>query len=380
MRFKLTASMVLMAGVAFGSVARAEIVIGVIAPVTGSVAAYGIQVKDGVQSAVDVINKAGGVLGEQLVVKLVDDAAEPRQSVSAANQLVADGVQFVIGPVTSGAAMPASDVLAENGVLMITPTATTPDLTLRGLDTVFRTCGRDDQQATVAADYALANLEGKTFAVVHDKAPYGKGLADAFKARLNEKGVTEAVYESVTPGEKDFSVLVGRLKSAGVNVIYFGGYHPEAGLLARQLKDQGVEAIIIGGEGLSTNEYWAIAEAAGEGTLFTNAIDTTNNPIAAEAVADLTAKSIAVEPFTINAYAAVQVLKAGIEKVGSAEDALAVAKALKDGLEVDTVLGPISYDANGDLATPSFTVYEWAEGQFVPAAVTVEEAPAEAAE
>ncbi|MDD2869878.1 branched-chain amino acid ABC transporter substrate-binding protein [Neomegalonema sp.] len=375
MRLTATA-LALMAGVTFGSVAQAEIVIGVIAPVTGGVAAYGIQVKEGVESAVDVINKAGGVLGQQLVVRLEDDAGEARQAVSAANNLLGAGVHFVIGPVTSGNAMPVSDLLAENGVLMITPTATTPALTQRGLETIFRTCGRDDQQALVLAEHVLRNLPEAKVAVIHDKAPYGKGLADAFKEAVNKGGVTEVLYETVTPGEKDFSVLVGRLKAAGADTIYFGGYHPEAGLLARQLKDQGVEARILGGEGLSTNEYWAIATEAGEGTLFTSALDTTDNPIAKEAVDDLTAKGFAVEPFTINAYAAVQVLKAGIEAAADAEDAAAVAEALKGGLEIPTVLGALSYDENGDLKSPAFVVYEWVEGASVPASAAVVE-PAE---
>ncbi len=139
----------------------AEIVIGLIAPLTGPVAAYGDQVKNGAQVAVDQINKNGGILGEQVVLKLADDAGEPKQGVSAANQIVGEGIRFVVGPVTSGVAMPASDVLAENGVLMVTPTATTPDLTKRGLATVLRTCGRDDQQAEVAAAYVLKQVQGQ---------------------------------------------------------------------------------------------------------------------------------------------------------------------------------------------------------------------------
>lgn len=373
MRLKSTA-LALMASVAFGSAAHAEIVIGVIAPVTGAVAAYGIQVKEGVESAVDVINKSGGVLGQQLVVRLEDDAGEARQAVSAANNLIGQDVRFVVGPVTSGNAMPVSDLLNENGVLMITPTATTPELTTRGLDLIFRTCGRDDQQALVTADYVLANLKDAKIAVVHDKAPYGKGLADAFKARINEGGIEEVLYETVTPGEKDFSVLVGRLKAAGAQAVYFGGYHPEAGLLARQLKDQKVEAVILGGEGLSTNEYWAITTDAGQGTLFTSAIDTTKNPVAAAAVEDLNAKGFAVEPFTINAFAAVQVLAAAIEKAGTADDAEAVAAALKEGLAVETALGTLSYDENGDLASPSFALYEWSNGEFSAVEPAVEPA------
>jgi branched-chain amino acid transport system substrate-binding protein len=155
----------LLGGVAFAaalfavSAAQADITVGLVAPLTGAVAAYGEQVKNGAEAAADVINKNGGILGEKIVIQLADDAGDPKQGVSAANNLVGDGVRFVIGPVTSGVAMAASDVFAENGVLMVTPTATAPGLTTRGLTNVLRTCGRDDQQAQVAAKYVLDELK-----------------------------------------------------------------------------------------------------------------------------------------------------------------------------------------------------------------------------
>lgn len=174
MKLKTLTSVTLAASFAFAPLAHAEIVIGLIAPLTGPVAAYGDRVKNGAQTAVNEINKKGGILGEQVVLKLADDGGEPKQGVSAANQLVAEGIHFVVGPVTSGVAIPASDVFAENGVLMITPTATSPGLTNRGLTNVFRTCGRDDQQAEVAAKYVLAKLKDKKVAIIHDKGAYGR--------------------------------------------------------------------------------------------------------------------------------------------------------------------------------------------------------------
>lgn len=365
MRLSLLSGVAVAAVIAFASQAQADITIGLIAPVTGSVAAYGIQVKNGAETAVEVINKNGGILGEKVVLKLVDDAADPKQGVSAANQLIGDGIKFVVGPVTSGSAMAVSDALAEAGVVMVTPTATAPTLTNRGLENVFRTCGRDDQQAVVAADYVVKNLKDKKVGVLHDKAPYGQGLADSFKASLNSAGQKEVLYESLTPGEKDLSALVSKIKNAGVEVLYFGGYHPEAGLLSRQLADQGVKLLLIGGEGLSNTEYWAIAKDTGEGTLFTNAVDVTSNPAAAEAVAALKAKDITPEVFTLNGYAAVQVLKDGIEKAGKADDPTAVAKLLHDGLVAKTIIGDLTYDKNGDLTSPTFVVYKWNDGKIV---------------
>jgi len=355
------------AAVFAGAPARADITIGLLAPLTGAVAAYGEQVKNGAQAAVDAINKKGGIGGEKVVLKLADDAGDPKQGVSAANLLVGDKVRFVVGPVTSGVAMAASDVFAESGVLMVTPTATSPALTNRGLSNIFRTCGRDDQQAEVAANYVLKNLKGKKVAIVHDKGTYGKGLADSFKKGINAGGITEVAYLTLNPGEKDLAAVITRLKSGGAELIYFGGYHPEGGLLARQLHDAGVKATIIGGEGLSNTELWAIGGDTAAGTLFTNATDALKNPASAEAVAVLKEKGIPPEAFTLNAYAAVEVLKAGIEKVGKDAKADAVAKALKAGLEVKTAIGTLTYGKTGDLSSPSFSMYKWDAGKIVAA-------------
>jgi branched-chain amino acid transport system substrate-binding protein len=367
MNFKTLLGATAVATLALASAARADIVIGLIAPVTGPVAAYGNQVKNGAETAIDVINKAGGVLGEKLVLKIADDAGEPKQGVSAANQLIGDGIRFVVGPVTSGVAMPASDALAENGVLMVTPTATTPDLTTRGLDTVLRTCGRDDQQAEVAAAYVLAHAKDKRIAIINDKGAYGKGLADAFKDTLNKGGVTEVLNEAVTPGDKDFAALTSRLKADNIDVVYFGGYHPEAGLLVRQMADLGIKPMLIGGDGLSNSEFWSIGTDAAAGTLFTNAADATKNPDAKAAADALSARNIPAEAFTLNAYAAVEVIKAGIEKAGSAEDALAVAAALKSGEPVKTAIGELTYGETGDLTSQTFDLFKWEDGKIVAA-------------
>lgn len=360
-------ALALAASIAFVSAAHADITIGLVAPLTGPVAAYGAQVKNGAQAAVDAINEKGGILGEKVVLKLADDAGDPKQGVSAANLLVGESVQYVVGPVTSGVAIPASDVFAENGILMVTPTATAPDLTNRGLTNVLRTCGRDDQQAEVAAAYVLKNMKDKRVAVIDDKGTYGKGLADAFKAAINAGGLKEVQQNSLTPGEKDLSALITRLKADNVDVIYFGGYHPEGGLLARQLKDGGVNAVIIGGEGLSNTEFWAIGNEAAAGTLFTNATDALKNPASADAVKILEGKGIPPEAFTLNAYAAVEVLKAGIEKAGKADDTAAVEAALKSGEPIPTAIGNLTYGESGDLTSPSFSLFKWEGGKIVAA-------------
>ncbi|KAA0695552.1 branched-chain amino acid ABC transporter substrate-binding protein [Neorhizobium sp. P12A] len=367
MTLKTLSGLTFAAAMALAPMAHADITIGLVAPLTGPVAAYGEQVKNGAQTAVDEINKKGGILGQKIVLKLADDAGEPKQGVSAANQLAGENIHYVVGPVTSGVAIPVSDALAENGILMVTPTATAPDLTKRGLPNVLRTCGRDDQQAEVAANYVLKQFPGKKVAIVNDKGAYGKGLADAFKATLNKGGVTEVLNDAITPGDKDFSALTTRLKAANVDVVYFGGYHPEGGLLVRQLHDLSANITLIGGDGLSNTEFWTIGTSAAAGTVFTNASDALKNPDSQAAAKALQDRNIPPEAFTLNAYAAVEVIKAGIEKVGNADDAMAVAAALKSGEPVATAIGKVTYGETGDLTSQSFSLYKWEDGKIVPA-------------
>jgi branched-chain amino acid transport system substrate-binding protein len=362
-----TITAALAATLAFAPLAHADIKLGLIAPLTGPVAAIGAQIKNGAETAVEEINKKGGVNGEKLVLEVVDDAGEPKQGVSAANQLIADDIRFVVGPVTSGVSIPASVAFAENGILMVTPTATTPELTSRGLSTVFRTCGRDDQQADVAAKFVVEKFKDKKIAILNDKGQYGKGLADAFKASLNAAGITEVFNDALTAGDKDFSALVTRLKSEGTEVLYFGGYHPEAGLLVRQMKDAGMNVQLIAGDGLSNSEFITTGGDAANGTIFTNAADTLKNEDSKAAANALIAKNIPAEAFTLNAYAAVEVIAAGITKAGSTDDAEAVAAALKDGSGIKTAIGEVTYGETGDLSSQSFSVYKWEGGKTVAA-------------
>src|SRR5947209_17023923 len=150
-----------------GLEAQAQVKIGVAGPVTGANAAFGAQLNQGVGQAVEDINKAGGLLGEKLELEVGDDVSDPKQGVSVANKFVGDGVKFVIGHFNSGVTIPASDVYAESDILFITPSATNPKITDRKLWDAFRTCGRDDQQGMLWAEYARDNLKDKKIAVLH---------------------------------------------------------------------------------------------------------------------------------------------------------------------------------------------------------------------
>jgi len=343
--------------------AQAEIVIATAGPMTGQYAIFGEQMKRGAEMAVKDINEAGGVLGEELVLEVGDDACDPKQAVAVANQMVNAGVVLMAGHFCSGSSIPASAVYNEEGILQISPASTNPQLTEQGFDNVFRTCGRDDQQGTYAANYVVDNNIGSKVAVLHDKTAYGKGLADEFKKQLNARGVEEAMYEAITAGDRDFTALITKMKNAAVDLIYLGGYHTEAGLIARQAKEQGINATMMSGDALVTDEYWAITGDTGQGTLMTFSPDPRKNEAAAPVVAEFEAAGYDPEGYTLYTYATIQAWAQAAEKAGST-DLDAVIEQLHSN-QFDTVLGTISFDDKGDVEGENYVMYEWVDGEYV---------------
>src|SRR5471032_44013 len=242
----------------------ADIKIGVAGPMTGANAAFGKQYMTGAQAAADAINAAGGVNGGKIILVQADDACEPKQAVAVANKLVdQDKVAGVVGHFCSSSTIPASEVYGDAGVIAITPGSTNPQVTERGLSAMFRMCGRDDQQGIVAGDYIVDVLKGKKVAVINDKDTYGKGLADATAAQLTKRGDKPVLEEGLTRGEKDFSGLVTKIRGAGADVVYFGGLHPEAGPLVRQLREQGLKDVkFMSDDGVVTDELVTTAGGA----------------------------------------------------------------------------------------------------------------------
>ena len=348
---------------AAANAAQAQIKVAVAGPMTGKNASFGAQFRDGAQQAVDDINKAGGVLGQQLQLSIGDDACDPRQAVSVANQLASQGVKLVAGHFCSGSSIPASKVYAEEGVLEISPGSTNPDYTDKGSWATFRLCGRDDQQGQVAGDYIASHFKADKIAVLNDNTAYGKGLADQTEKELEAKGVKPALVAAYTPGEKDYSALVSRLKDAGIGVIYLGGYHTEAGLIIRQAKEQGMSPILVGGDALVTKEFWQIAGPAGEGAMMTFSPDLGKRPDAAAVVAKFKDRGIDPEGYTLYSYAAVQVWAEAAAKAGGT-DPHKVADTLKTGGPWQSVVGPVSFDAKGDVQGPTYVFYVWKDGTY----------------
>lgn len=342
------------------SVAHASdtIKIGMPQPMTGPNTQYGTQIQAGALTAIDVINAKGGVKGKKLEAILIDDGCEPKQAVPAANRVVNSGAKFAVAHACSGVTVPAVNVYEQEGIVAITPGATSPLVT----DTIkphffFRTIGRDDQQGPYAANYIAKTLAPKKVAVLHDKQTYGSGVATQVKNSLDKQGVNIALFEGINVGDSDYSAVITKLKSAGVDLVYFGGYHPELGLLLRQAREQGLAVQFMGPEGTANQDLVAIAGPAIDGLLVTLPADFTKRPGNEGIVqAFKDAKRDPDGAFQMPAYAAVQILAQSIEAVG--EDPAKVADYMHSNT-FDTGIGKVEYDAKGDLKDFEFAVFQW---------------------
>src|SRR6202790_5212603 len=346
---------------AFAGTAAAQIKMGVAGPITGPNAAFGAQLKNGADQAVADINAAGGILGQKITLSYGDDVSDPKQGVSVANKFVGDGVKFVIGHFNSGVTIPASEVYSDNGLLFITPSATNPKVTDRGLWDAFRTCGRDDQQGKLRADLALGQLKDKKIAIVHDKTTYAQGLADAARVAMNAGGKKEVLYEGVNVGEKDYSAIVSKIKASGADYLMWGGLHTEGALIIRQMRAQGMKTIVISGDGITDNEFASIRGPGVEGTFMSFGPDPRNNAAAKDIVAAFRAKGFEPEAYTLYSYAGVQIIKQAAEKANSL-DPKKVAEVMHSGMPFKTVIGDISFDKKGDRTTVDYVWYVWKKG------------------
>ena len=349
-----------------GGVRAQGIPIAVVGPITGSNAALGQQMTRGAKMAVADINAKGGVLGKKLDLIIDDDACDPKQAVAAANDVVGKKVVFVAGHYCSSSSIPASAVYNEAGILQMTPASTNPALTddaaKKGWNNVFRSCGRDDVQGGIAGKYLADHFKGKRVAIIHDKTAYGKGIADETKKAMNAAGLNEAMYEAITQGDKDFSVLITKMREEGIDVIYYGGYPTEAGLIVRQARDQGFKAQFIGTSALVTEDYWKISGPAGEGTLMTFPPDPRNMPAAKVVVDEFRAQGYNPEGYTLYTYAAIQAFAQAAAKAKSVKvDDLS--KALHS-MTAQTVIGSLTWDKKGDVTDARYVFYVWHNGTY----------------
>ena len=332
--------------------------IALVGPTTGPVAQYGDMQMMGAKMAVERINAAGGINGKKLEAVVLDDVCEPKQAVAAANKVVNKGIKYVVGHLCSGSTQPASDIYEDEGILMITPASTSPAITERGFKMIFRTIGLDSQQGPVAGRYIANNMKPTKMAVIHDKQQYGQGIAGEVKKTVESMGINVVLFEGVNKDQKDFSALITKMKSAGVDFVYYGGYHPELGLILRQSREQGFTSRFMGPEGVGNKDISTIAGEASEGLLVTLPSDFSKVAANADLVKAFEAKGEdSSGPFVMPGYAAVQIIADSIKATGS-KDPKKLAEYMRAN-SFNTPIGKVAYKANGDLKEFQFVVFNW---------------------
>jgi branched-chain amino acid transport system substrate-binding protein len=346
--------------------AAADIRIGVAGPLTGPTAWFGEQYLRATELAVENLNAAGGVLGQQVEIVMGDDFCDPDQAVAVARKLASDGIVFVVGHFCSHSSIAASKIYEEAGILQIAPGSASARLTEEGGPNVFRVCGRDDRQGSKVGDYLAEHWADKQIAIVDDGTTWGAGVADGVRRRLRELGVRVAMDDTFAPGAPEYSELVAKMQAAGIDVFFPGGLHHDTGLIFRQARDRGYDLRLVSSSSSATGDFPMIAGPGLEGTVMAAATDARDTPQAAEVVAQF--RALGYEPlgYTLYAYAAVQVWAQAVE-VARALDLGAVTDAMHSR-QFDTVLGRIGFDAKGDVR--GFDPWQWyvwqADGTYAP--------------
>jgi branched-chain amino acid transport system substrate-binding protein len=240
---------------------------------------FGEQYQRGADLAAADLNAAGGVLGQSVELIVGDDFCDPEQAVAVAHKLTSDGVVLVAGHWCSHASIPASKVYEEAKIIQIAPGSISSKLTDEGGPNVFRVCGRDDRQGAKIADHLADNFANQDIpSLLHDGTLYGRDITAVVRHGLCARGVTVALDEAYTPGEADYSALVGNMQAAGIDVFFVGGYHREAALMLRSAADRSYDVRLIGTSGLATQDFPMIAGPGAEGTLMAGMADARDTP------------------------------------------------------------------------------------------------------
>ena len=350
--------------------------IGVIAPLSGDLSALGAGIRNGAELAIQQANEENRIPGYEIELAAEDDTAKPDVGAQVATKLASDDeVVAVIGTLNSNVAESVQPVLADAGIAMVSPANTGVSLTKgadaaspkRPYDNYFRVSTTDAVQGPFAADFASNDLEATEVAIVHDNKTYGKGLSEEFAERFETNGGEVVLTETINPGDKDFSAVVSRIRRARPDLVYYGGEYPEASLLSSQIDAAGVDAPLMGGDGIYDDTY---IEVGGSGVLGDYATSVGAPLTELESAADfLTAYEAAgfddpPSAYGGYAYDAANVIIAGLEEaIGDAEGDVAIDTLRTDliealqGVEVDGVTGPVAFDEFGDTTTKVLTVY-----------------------
>ena len=340
--------------------------LGVAGPSSGDLASYGIPTVRAAELVVRDINKKGGILGRKVELLIEDDVCKPELAANTAAKLVSRKANVVLGHICSGATKSALGLYKEAKIVALSPSATNTDLTQSGkYPNFYRTIGYDKNQAQLAVDFAVNRLKLTRLAILHDKGDYGKGLAEYAKNYiLSSKKATVVLYEGITPGAMDYSAVVQKIRQSNAQAVIYGGYHPEASSLVRQMRKKNMQTPFISDDGVKDNTFIKLAGRYAEGVYATGHTNTSQNPLAIAAI-EAHKKAYGTEPgaFYLNGYAGALALLNAIQKAGST-DYNKISKALRTNY-VETPLGRIKFDSKGDAIGVGFSVYQVRNGAFV---------------
>lgn len=348
------------------ALAADTIKIGVPGAHSGDLASYGLPSLNAVKLVVEEYNARGGVLGKQIVVVPQDDQCKPEMATNAATKLVSDKVDVVMGHICSGPTKASLPIYNDAKLVSMSPSATTPPLTLSGENPYFfRTIANDNDQSRLASDFIANKLKVKKVAMLHDNGDYGKGYVETTRQLLEKDGKVEVVlFEAINPDAVDFTAAVRKLKRSGAEMLVFGGYHPTASKLLQQMHRERLKMPVIGPDGLKDEAFIKMAGTDAEGVYTSYPQDTSKLPAFIKAKEEHI-KKFGAEPgsFFYNAYAATQALLNAIEKAGSTETA-----KLVDALHneyVETPMGKLRFNQKGDAAGMGLSIYQIKDGKFV---------------
>lgn len=346
---------------------KQPILIGFSSPLTGSSAKGGQDMLNGAKLAMDEINAAGGILGRQIEIIEGDDACDPQQAVQAANKLVGKNVVAAVGYYCSGAANATLPVYQRAGTPVVLAAVSATNLTHQGFTNVFRIQGNNDQQGQVAAELMLNQLGGKKIAVVQDNTSYARGLAQSTVdwAKKTQSSATVDV-EEITPGEKDFSAVVTKLKQFAPDATYFTGYYAEGSLLVKQMRNMGIKTPFLAGDANNDPAFASVAGSDAEGVIMTSPPMVETLPSAAKFISSYKNKYNA-DPgaYAVYAYDGINLIADAIKRANSTDKDKLIT-ALKSTKDFKAITSTINFDSNGDLAKPGYLAVVLKQGKFVP--------------
>ena len=352
-----------------GKEASPTVKIGSASPLTGPQAHIGIDIRNGVQLAIEDLNAAGVEIGGRKVkfeLLAEDDEANPTKATTVAQKLVDSKVAAIIGHFNSGASIPASRIYSDAGVPQISPSSTNPKYTQQGFRTTFRVVAHDDQQGPTLGRFAVDKLKARSIAVIDDSTAYGQGLADAFEATAKAGGATLVAREHTTDKDTDFRAILTRIKGRKPDLVMFGGIDPQAGPMVRQMAALGIKAKFIGGDGMQTPNFIKLAGDHAEGAMAsTPGLPLPQMPGGKAFLEKFKARFNAeVELYAPMGYDAVMVFIDSMKRAASTDPAKFLPEIGRTRYQ--GVIGPIAFDEKGDLRNGPITVYVVKGGKWLP--------------